>query len=111
VRISQFFGEKSEAKPADGSAKGLRFLLHLPNFVKLYWRLFHDPRVPLFPKALVVVAILYALSPLDLLPDWSIPFVGQLDDIAVLILAFRAFIPLCPRAVVQEHVQLIDEGK
>jgi len=110
VRISQFFREKGEPPAVPDGTKGLRFLLHLPNFVKLYWRLFHDRRVPLFPKVLLVAAIIYAVSPLDLMPD-SLVFIGWLDDVVILGLALRAFIPLCPAAVVREHVQLIDEGK
>jgi len=110
VRISQFFGEKGEPPVVSDGAKGLRFLLHLPNFVKLYWRLLHDNRVSLFPKLLLAAAIIYAISPLDLMPD-SLVFIGWLDDIVLVALALRAFIPLCPRAVVREHVQLIDEGK
>jgi uncharacterized membrane protein YkvA (DUF1232 family) len=111
VRISQFFGRPGEPPTAPDPTKGLRFLLHLPNFVKLYWRLFYDSRVSLLPKVLLVAAIIYAISPLDFLPDWNLPIIGELDDIVVLLLALRAFIPLCPRAVVEEHVRLIDEGK
>ncbi|MCA8927528.1 MAG: DUF1232 domain-containing protein [Alphaproteobacteria bacterium] len=54
-----------------------------------------DPRVPWLAKALVVLALAYALSPIDLIPDF-IPVLGQLDDLvlvpAVVLLAVR-FIP------------------
>jgi uncharacterized membrane protein YkvA (DUF1232 family) len=44
---------------------------------------------PTWKRALIgVLALLYVLSPLDLLPDW-IPFVGWLDDIGVLAWAAR----------------------
>jgi uncharacterized membrane protein YkvA (DUF1232 family) len=109
--LSQIFGGGDKAERAPDPTRPLRFLLHLPNFVKLYWRLFQDSRVPILPKALVVLAIAYVVSPLDLLPDWTIPLLGELDDIAIVMLALRAFIPLCPRHVVEEHVQRIDEGK
>ncbi len=87
----------------------IRFVAHLPNFAKLYSRLWKDKRVPLFPKALIVAAAAYVISPWDLIP--MIPFIDAIDDIAVFVLALRAFIPLCPKNVVAEHVQLIDEGK
>ena len=111
MRLGEFFTEEDGSRRGADLAKPLRFLIHLPNFVKLYWRLWHDRRVPLFPKVLVVLAIAYLLSPWDFLPDWNLPFIGEIDDIVILVLALRAFVPLCPRAVVEEHVRLIDEGK
>jgi uncharacterized membrane protein YkvA (DUF1232 family) len=85
----------------------LRMLWHLPNFVKLYWRLFTDRRVPLHAKAILVGAALYVLDPIDFLPDLLFPFFGMLDDLAVVLLAARWFISLCPPDVVQEQVRKI----
>ena len=90
-------------------APALRFLLNLPNFVRLYWRLVCDRRVSLWPKALLLLGILYALSPVDFIPD-VIPFVGEIDDLVIVIVALRLFIHLCPREVVREHVHRIDTG-
>ena len=87
----------------------LRFLRNLPNFVRLYWRLFCDRRVSVWPKALLVLSGVYVLSPVDFIPD-VIPFVGEIDDLLIVILACRLFIYLCPRDVVREHVQRIDAG-
>ena len=89
--------------------RGARFILHLPNFVKLYWRLFTDRHVSLLPKIILVLGIAYLLLPIDLLPDLLLPL-GLVDDIAVLVMAGKAFMALCPRQVVEEHVRLIDEG-
>lgn len=111
MRLEQFFNRRADPNRPPDPTVPFRFLLHLPNFIKLYWRLLKDKRVPLFPKALLVAAIAYALSPLDLLPDITLPFIGVIDDILLLTLAVRYFIPLCPRNVVEEHVRLIDEGK
>ena len=85
----------------------LRFLAHLPHFFRLYWGLLWDRRVGFFAKALLVGAIVYAVSPLDFLPDW-IPVLGQVDDLTLMIMACRAFIRLCPAFAVQEHVARID---
>jgi uncharacterized membrane protein YkvA (DUF1232 family) len=87
----------------------LRLIAHLPNFIKLYWRLFTDKRVSWLPKAAVVVGLAYALLPLDFLPDLALPF-GLADDTAVAIAALWAFIKLCPKRIVQEHVEIIDQG-
>jgi hypothetical protein len=42
-----------------------------------------DPRVGLVPRLLAFLAIAYALSPLDLIPDF-IPVLGLLDDLIIL---------------------------
>ncbi len=89
--------------------KTLTFLRHLPNFVRLYWRLFRDARVSLMAKGVLVAAVAYILLPLDLVPD-LIPMLGQLDDIAVLIGACKLFVHLCPAQVVEEHVRRIARG-
>jgi uncharacterized membrane protein YkvA (DUF1232 family) len=89
--------------------RGLRFLRHLPNFVRLYWRLFWDARVSIWPKALLILGFLYVLSPIDIIPD-VIPFFGEVDDIVVVIVVCRLFMYMCPREVVQEHVRQIDAG-
>lgn len=48
-----------------------------------FLRYLQDPRVPLFKKSLVFLAIFYVLSPIDLLPGIALPFLGWLDDVAV----------------------------
>jgi uncharacterized membrane protein YkvA (DUF1232 family) len=85
-------------------------LLHLPNFIRLYWRLFTDRRVSWLPKAVLIAGIAYFVVPLDLIPDFPAIGLGQLDDAAVLIGALQLFVRLAPRRVVEEHVQLIDQG-
>ena len=81
----------------------LRILLHLPEFARLYWRLFRDRRVALLTKALLVSTLLYVVWPVDLLPDF-IPFVGEVDDLAVVLTGLWLFVRLCPPEVVREHV-------
>lgn len=100
----------SNRRPVDPIAL-LRFVWHLPNLAKLYLRLFRDRRVPLLVKAIPVLAIAYAISPFDLLPDWAVPFLGNMDDIVIVLLALRLFVPLCPPDVVREHVRRIDRGE
>jgi uncharacterized membrane protein YkvA (DUF1232 family) len=70
--------------------------------IELTWRLLNDPRVPLLSKAIPVGALLYVLSPFDLLPDFLIG-IGQLDDLGVLLAAMRLFEASAPEAVVSEH--------
>jgi len=87
--------------------RGMRFIRHLPNFIRMYWRLLWDRRVSIWPKTVLVLSFLYVLSPLDFIPDF-VPFVGGVDDLLVIIMACRFFIYLCPPEVLQEHVHQID---
>lgn len=87
----------------------LRLVWHLPNFAKLYWRLFKDRRVPLHAKAVLVAAALYVLSPVDFIPILLNPLFGALDDLGIILLAARWFISLCPPDVVQERVREISK--
>ena len=86
-----------------------RIIYYFPHFLKLYWRLFRDRRVALYLKAMLVAAIIYFLSPIDLIPEILNPFLGFVDDIVVLSLAIKGFIKLAPQDVVAEHVRAIQE--
>ena len=70
--------------------------------LRLVWRLLNDARVSGFPKLIIPAAILYVLSPIDLMPDLALGL-GQLDDLGVVALAIALFIEVCPRAIVEEH--------
>ncbi len=70
--------------------------------LRLVWRLMQDSRVPIFPKLIIPAAILYAISPIDLVPDMILGL-GQIDDIAVLFFSISLFIEMCPRDIVAEH--------
>lgn len=67
------------------------------------WRLYTDPRVSFLLKAMVpVLALAYFIMPIDLLPDF-IPLIGQLDEVAIMLLLVRLFIALAPQDVVAEY--------
>ena len=83
-------------------------MIHLPRLARLYWRLFRDPRVSLWPKLMLVGAVVYVVLPFDLIPD-TIPFIGEIDDIVILIAAAHWFLGWCPRDVVREHVRDIGD--
>ena len=70
--------------------------------LRLVWRLMQDSRVPIFPKLIIPAAILYALSPIDLIPDMILGL-GQIDDIAVLFFSISLFVEMCPPDIVAEH--------
>jgi uncharacterized membrane protein YkvA (DUF1232 family) len=71
---------------------------------RLTWRLLRDHRVPAWVKLLPVVGVAYVISPIDFIPGWAVPGLGQLDDLAVLLLSVKAFIELSPPDVVRHHM-------
>ncbi len=71
--------------------------------LRLAWRLLQDQRVPGVIKLVPVVAIVYVLSPIDFVPDFFLGL-GQIDDVAILLLALKAFISLSPQPVVDQYL-------
>ena len=61
-----------------------------------------DPRVPWYAKLLAGAVAAYALSPIDLIPDF-IPVLGYLDDLVIVPLGILAVVALIPPAVMAEH--------
>lgn len=90
-------GEKSELKGRMRS-----FLMFLPNMVMLLGRLLKDARVPTAEKALFLGAIVYVISPLDLIPD-ILPFIGQVDDLYVVALTLLRLVNRTDESVVRQH--------
>src|SRR5919199_2381142 len=76
----------------------------LPACVTLARRLRADPRVPWQARAAVIVAGLWVLSPIDLLPEF-LPVIGPLDDVVVVALALRFAARRVPREVLLEAWQ------
>lgn len=84
-----------------GARAGL--LTGIVRNARLAWRLFRDPRVPNMTKLVIPgLAAAYLLFPADLLPD-LFPFVGQLDDLAMIALGIKLFIDNCPQWLVQAY--------
>jgi uncharacterized membrane protein YkvA (DUF1232 family) len=61
-----------------------------------------DPRVPWYAKALALCVAGYALSPIDLIPDF-IPVLGYLDDVILVPLGIWAVVKLIPPDLMAEH--------
>jgi uncharacterized membrane protein YkvA (DUF1232 family) len=61
-----------------------------------------DPRVPWYTKALAIVVAGYALSPVDLIPDF-IPVIGYLDDLLLVPAGIALVVWMIPPEVMAEH--------
>ena len=67
-----------------------------------------DPRTPWYAKWLAVGVVAYALSPIDLIPDF-IPVLGYLDDLVLIPLGVALVRRLIPAAVLEECRRRVDE--
>ena len=95
--------------PDDAQRDHLRTLMMiLPDLAKLLVRLARDPRVPLRAKVFAAAAAAYAISPIDLVPDF-IPLIGKCDDAVVVALALDRLVEEAGIAVVSEHWDGPDE--
>jgi len=70
--------------------------------VEVYRRVLADPRTPHRARWLLGIAVAYAVSPVDLIPDF-IPVIGHLDDALILPLLFWLAIRALPPGLLAEH--------
>ncbi len=69
---------------------------------RLSWRLVRDPRTPVVDKVFLGVAIALILSPINWIPSF-IPILGQLEDLALVMLALNLFLRHVPAQLREEH--------
>jgi uncharacterized membrane protein YkvA (DUF1232 family) len=81
--------------------------LRIREKIALLWALFRDPAVPLYPKAVIPVLVVYLLFPFDIVPDF-IPLLGQLDDLVVIGAGLMLFIMLTPADLIEEHLEAFE---
>jgi len=74
-----------------------------PDYARLLWSLVMDSRVPTSRKALLGMAGAYIVAPIDLVPDF-IPFIGAIDDVAVMVIAIDVFLDGLPRDLLNEKL-------
>lgn len=87
-----------------------RLVAELPQQLRLTYCLVHDDRVPLHLKAALGTALALIVTPVIDLPA-IIPLVGELDVLALTLLALRLFISACPQDAVAGQHQLILERR
>jgi len=74
----------------------------IPHFLRLLFGLMRDRRVSRLDKALVIGAIVYVLTPVDMLPDF-LGFLGMVDDLYLLALVVNRLILRAGPELVHEH--------
>ncbi len=70
--------------------------------VHALWLAGRDPRVPWYAKAFALLIAAYALSPIDLIPDF-VPILGYLDEVILLPPAILLAVKLVPPDLMAEH--------
>ncbi len=70
--------------------------------IRLLQAVWKDPRTPWYARAVLGATVAYALSPIDLIPDF-IPVLGHLDDALIVPAGFFLAKRLVPREVWEEH--------
>jgi uncharacterized membrane protein YkvA (DUF1232 family) len=70
--------------------------------VHALWLSARDPRVPIHAKAFGLLITAYALSPIDLIPDF-VPIIGLVDDLVLIPAGVWLLLKLIPRDLFEEH--------
>jgi uncharacterized membrane protein YkvA (DUF1232 family) len=98
---------KDDSRPQPDITQTVGFLGNLTRQVRLIWRLFNDRRVSGWLKLIPIAGLVYLISPIDLLPDFALPGLGQLDDLTAILLSLKMFVDLAPPEIVREHLQAL----
>lgn len=80
------------------------YLFLVPDMIAFIYRLLKDKRVPLKTKVALGISLGYVTFPFDILPD-NIPFIGSVDDLAVIFFALNRIINDVPVEVILENWQ------
>jgi uncharacterized membrane protein YkvA (DUF1232 family) len=92
--------QKNRLRDPDQTAGLIAEILKQGRLILLLLR---DGRVPMWPKLIIPAILAYILWPIDLLAD-PILGLGQLDDVAVLVIGLKVFVELCPAHIVREYL-------
>jgi len=90
-------------KATHDPSQSANWLTEIVKQARLIWSLWRDPRLPLWLKLIPPATFIYLLWPVDALPDF-LAGLGQLDDLAVILLGMRLFIALAPEEIVRQHL-------
>lgn len=94
--------EKLEQKLPDNAKQYSDYLFLIPDLAALIFRLLKDDRVPIKTKLAVSGSIAYIICPTDMIPN-NIPFIGKIDDLAILFFALNRIANDVPLKVIVEN--------
>ena len=94
---------RTTAAPRTGAKRTVMYYIkQLPAYLRLLGGLLTDRRVSGMDKLLVAGAIAYIVMPIDLIPDF-IPFLGEVDDVFLLVIALQRLVANAGRPVLLAH--------
>ena len=94
---------RETATPRTGAKRTVMYYIkQLPAYLRLLGGLLTDRRVNAIDKLLVAGAIAYIAMPIDLIPDF-IPFLGEVDDVFLLVIALQRLVANAGRPVLLSH--------
>lgn len=96
--------KKISARVPEKYKKIMEYAMFIPDITALLCRLYRDKRVKLGVKIKTAAIIAYLASPIDILPDF-IPFIGQIDDIAIAFFGVNAIFNEVPENIILENWQ------
>ena len=95
--------ETTAASPRTGAKRTvMHYIRQLPHYLRLLFGLMTDSRVAGVDKLLVLGAIGYIVMPVDFIPDF-IPFLGEVDDVYLLVMALQRLLSNAGRSVLLDH--------
>lgn len=95
--------EQPRARPRVGAKRSLvRVVRQIPAYIRLLLGLMSDARVSRIDRFMVLAAAAYIISPLDFIPDF-VPFLGEVDDIFLLMLALQRLVENTGRRVIMDY--------
>jgi len=91
------------SRPRTGAKRTvLDTIRQIPAYLRLLVGLLTDSRVSIVDKLLVAAAIAYIVAPIDFIPD-VIPFLGEVDDVFLLVAALQRLVSNSGRRVLLDH--------
>lgn len=94
---------RSDVAPRTGAKRTVMYYIkQLPAYLRLLGGLLTDRRVASVDKLLVAGAIAYIAMPIDFIPDF-IPFLGEVDDVFLLVIALQRLVANAGRPVLLSH--------
>lgn len=96
--------------------KVMKYAMIIPDIIALFWRLLRDKRVEMGVKATIIGITSYLVLPIDIIPDF-IPFIGQIDDVALTFFGLKKIMDKVPKEILLQNWEgesdifaLVDEG-
>src|SRR6476661_3236551 len=103
ARAAAAMSSEEQATPRTGAKRTVMYYIkQFLMYLRLLGGLLTDKRVSALDKMLVAGAMAYILMPIDLIPDF-IPFLGEVDDLYLLLFALQRLVSNAGRNVLYAH--------